>query len=252
MSDVLSRSLRLVFDATGVLGERARACEADVFREWFGNTAEQLEAEYARYEDSSVFVVVADEQDEVHGAMRLIRPGATGLKALHDIARAPWSVDPAAALAGAGLDPATTWEIASLGVRREARARGRGPFDALLYAVLAGMPANGADAVVAILDDSVNRVVAASGLTMRPLPGTGSAEYLGSPASTPVYASRATVAREVVAPDVYRRTRLGIDIPGVTVPEAGAMRSGRLIDLTATQAPPQIDLTAADSVVDDR
>ena len=70
----MSRRLRLVFDPTGPLLDAARACEAEVFLQWYGNTREQLQLEYGGYEPASAFVALADQDGDVLGAVRLISP----------------------------------------------------------------------------------------------------------------------------------------------------------------------------------
>ena len=84
--------LRVHFDPQGTLLEEARACESAIFLHWYGNTNEQLAAEYGPYESTSVFVALADG-DRVVGTCRLIIPGPVGLKSVVDAGREPWSVD---------------------------------------------------------------------------------------------------------------------------------------------------------------
>ena len=71
----MSTELAMRFQVEGALLASALECEAEVFLRWFGNTAEQLADEYGPYEDSTVFLVVADRQDEVIGTVRLLRGG---------------------------------------------------------------------------------------------------------------------------------------------------------------------------------
>ena len=47
----------------------------------------------------------------------MIRWGEPGLKTLDDLSREPWRVDGMRPARAAGIDPATTWDIATLGVR---------------------------------------------------------------------------------------------------------------------------------------
>src|SRR4051795_8275660 len=99
----MGSDVRMHFDVSGALLDSARECEAEVFLRWFGNTREQLAEEYGPYEDSSVFLVLADERDEVLGAVRLLAPGGrAGLKTLADVGRGPWGVDGGRVAAAAG------------------------------------------------------------------------------------------------------------------------------------------------------
>src|SRR3954447_12098752 len=110
--------VRLLFDVQDDLLKSARECEAEVFLRWYGNTREQLAEEYGPYEDSSVFVALADRDDEVVGAARMLMPGGrAGLKTLADVGLEPWSVDGGQAAAAVGMNLASTLEVATLGVQ---------------------------------------------------------------------------------------------------------------------------------------
>jgi hypothetical protein len=111
--------LNLHFDPRGDLLEAARQCEEDVFLQAFGNTRSQLDEEYGPYNDQSVFVSVSDDSGHVVGSCRLITPGPAGLKTLNDVARQPWGVDGLRAARAASIDVTRTWDIATLGVRRD-------------------------------------------------------------------------------------------------------------------------------------
>ena len=85
--------LHLNFNVTGSLLAAARECEEDVFLKAFGNTREQLDAEYGQYDDQSVFLTVSDSDGVVLGACRIITPGPAGFKTLNDVKGDPWLVD---------------------------------------------------------------------------------------------------------------------------------------------------------------
>lgn len=213
------------FDARGALEASARECEAEVFLRWFGNTREQLDEEYGPYEHRSVFLVIADG-DDVVAFVRLVTPGpAEGFKTLVDVAREPWGVDGVRSAAAAGIDLASTWEVATLGVRKGAANPGVLSM-ALYHGLMTTARVNRMTTFVAVLDERVRRLLASVGIITRALPGTSTATYLGSPSSTPVYAHFAPMLdnqrREF--PDAYRLVTLGIGLDGVSVPAPEAFR----------------------------
>jgi N-acyl-L-homoserine lactone synthetase len=215
------------FDAQGDLLESARECEAEVFLRWFGNTRQQLDEEYGPYEDSSVFLVLADEGGEVLGAVRLLVPGGrAGLKTLVDVGQDPWGVDGARASAAVGIDLGSTWEIATLGVRRGSAASGLRLSLALYHGLITVARANRMTSFVAILDERVRRLLGSVGILTRPLPGTAAAPYLGSASSTPIYAHCTPLLENQRRqfPDSYRLVTLGIGLDGVAVPSLDAFR----------------------------
>jgi hypothetical protein len=219
--------LRLVFDPTGDLLEAARECEADIFLRTFGNTREHLQAEYSRYEDASVFIVLADPDDKVVGVCRLIMPSEAGFKSLNDLAESPWNVDGERAARAAGVDLARTWDFATIGVRSGTdRSVRMFAAIALYHGVLTAGRVNGIESVVMIMDDRALALITAGGITTHRLPGTKAEPYLGSPASTPVYGNFAEMidtARRT-NPEAYRLLVLGVGLDGVTVPEQEAFR----------------------------
>jgi len=226
----MSPVARMHFDVRGRLLDSARDCEADVFLHWYGNTREEIVTEYGPYEDASVFLVVADEDDRVLGAVRMLAPGGSrGLKTLADLGGAPWGVDGTRSATAAGIDLSTTWEIATLGVRSDAGPHGLQLSLALYHGLISVCRANGMTSFVAVLDERVRRLLASVGLLTRPLPGATTAPYLGSAASTPVYAHCAPVLdnqrREF--PDAYRLVTLGVGLDGIIIPPPEAFRLQR-------------------------
>ncbi len=223
----MDSDFRMVFNPGGAILESARECEAEVFLRWYGNTRTELEHEYGPYEDRSVFLVITDRHDEVSAAMRLIAPGgAHGLKVLNDIGRPPWDVDGARSATAAGIDLRSTWEVATLGVRRRGRAHEQHQSVALYHGLGAIHRANGMSSFVAILDDTVRRLLGSVGLITQVLPGTRSAPYLGSTASTPVYAHCAQMVdtQRRRFPDAHRLVTLGVGLDGIEVPAPDAFR----------------------------
>jgi hypothetical protein len=208
------------FDVRGDLLDSARDCEAEVFLSAYGNTREQLAEEYDPYEDSTVFLAVADHRGDVMATVRLLAPGGrAGLKTLADIKRDPWNVDGARSAAAAQLDPHNTWEIATLAVRRDTGSDSRLSL-ALYHGLVAVCRANEMSSFVAVLDQRVRRLLSIVGLPTQPLPGTRPAPYLGSPSSTPVYAHCAPVLDDQRRnfPDAYRLVTLGVGLDGISVP----------------------------------
>lgn len=212
--------LNLHFDVRGDLLEAARECEEDVFLEAFGNTRTQLDEEYGPYNDQSVFIAVSDENGAVLGAARLITPGAAGLKTLNDIGREPWLVDGRRSASAVELDVDRTWDIATIGVRRELRGSNPLITAAMYHAILAASRVNDVVDAVAILDDHARRVLASVGYIYPVLPGTETRPYLGSPASTPCYAHIAGCvdAQRRINPDAHRLITLGIGLDGISIP----------------------------------
>ena len=227
--------LRLVVDPRGHLLEASRQCEADAFLLRYGNTGEQLAEEYAPYESGCFFISLVDERDEVVATTRVTAPGPGGNKTVDDCARPPWGVDAAAALESVGVDLATTWDVTTISVRRGTR-RATLASAALYPGLIQTMRANGASATVAILDERVRTLLRTLGLTYRPVPGTFVTEYLGSPASVPVYAPFGAMMDEQrrCMPDSYRLVSLGIGLDGIAVPPLSAFRiepATRLVDV---------------------
>ncbi len=212
--------LYLHFDVRGALLDAARQCEEDVFLQAFGNTRQQLQDEYGPYNDQSVFMAVSDSSGYVVGACRLITPGPAGIKTLNDLSRSPWQVDGRRSGAAVGVDPADTWDIATLGVRRDRRGSQMKVAISLYHALVVSTRVNEVGSVTAILDDNVRRLLTSVDWIMPGLPGTSTGEYLGSPASTPVYGHPSTMVdiQRRTNPDAYRLMTLGIGLDGVVVP----------------------------------
>jgi hypothetical protein len=216
----LSQQLRLCFDVQDDLLDAARACEADVFDSAYGNTPEQLCEEYGPYDESSVFIALADDAGRVIGACRVITYSGKGLKTLVDLGREPWRLDGDRSARAAGIDPVTTWDIATLGVRSELGGAGSMAAAALYHGLVAGGRANGVTTMITIVDERVRSLLHNVGLETHVLPGAATAEYLGSPSSTPSYAHLAAVVdnQRRRTPDAYRMITLGIGLDGVRVP----------------------------------
>ena len=189
--------LRLIVADSAAERAAARAVEARVFLETFGNTPETMAAEYDPYEDRSCFVVVLDEADGTAcGVARLlVQDDAAEVKTLTDVAREPWSLPLPGTLRAAGLTGGPIVDVATLAVDARYR-RGAGGVEvtlALCHGLYAWARDRGAEALVAVLDDAVLRLLQSMGIPMDPMPGATSEFYLGSPASTPAICPIAAV-----------------------------------------------------------
>ncbi len=225
--------LRLVFDPSGEELVAAQTCEADVFLQWYGNTHDQLAEEYGPYEPVSTFLAVLDDDGVAQGVARLISPNPAGLKSLDDLARPPWQIDGTRSAAAAGLDLSSTWDVGTLGIRRQSGPSRVHAAAAVYHGLVVAARANHARSFVAILDDRYRRLLYSMGLHLHTLPGASSGTYLGSPQSTPVYAHFGALLdhQRRIAPDAHRLITLGEGLDLVTPdPQAFLLRS-RVVDL---------------------
>ena len=215
--------LQMHFDPAGELRAAARDCEADVFFRAYGNTRDDFDEEYGPYEDSSAFIALSEPGGDVVAACRLIVPGEAGLKSLHDIARPPWSVDGNRSARAAGLVPAATLDIATVGVR--AGLGGAGLWAVALYhAIVVATRVNNMPYVVMIMDERARRLLTSIGCATQALPGTGPGPYLGSPASMPLWANVPNMMdrQRRENPDGYRLVSQGMGLDGISVPDPSA------------------------------
>jgi hypothetical protein len=181
-----------VWAATDPEVERARALERQVFFETFGNTPEMLAAEYEPYDPASTFLAVVDhERGIVAGVVRLIGPSPAGFKSLEDL-RSGWNRDPDDVLRGSGvdLDPAETFDIATLAVAPDYRGAATGGLISL--ALYHGICRLSLDLrirwAVAILDLVVlDLIQTRTGRPFSHYSGIEPLRYLDSPASLPVF-----------------------------------------------------------------
>jgi hypothetical protein len=236
-------ALRLCFDVDDDLLAAARQCESDVFDSAYGNTPDELEKEYGRYDDTSLFIALADDDNRVMGTCRVILPSAVGLKTVVDLSGAPWHLDGLRSARAAQIDLETTWDVATLGIRSELGRSGIMAAAALYHGLVAGGRANGATTMITIIDERVRKLLHSIGLATNILPGAFTAPYLGSAASTPCFAHLAAVVdnQRRATPDAYRLITMGQGLAGVRVPGPQEFRMrprGRVIDLPDRQAQP--------------
>ena len=186
--------------------ELGRHLERTVFLETFGNTREQLAEEYGPYEASSVFICVVDHLRHVPaGVMRVLLPSPAGFKSLNDI-ESVWgeAAEDLIERTGLTLDPYRTWDIATLAVAADYRAKATAGLVSMgLYQTL-GLAARacGIHWFVAILDMPVFRMlrwklrmIFAGYEGVAPLP------YLGSVASIPAWCDVADAERRLAVSD---------------------------------------------------
>jgi hypothetical protein len=232
---VTDRPLRLFFDVQGELLDAARECEAEVFRDRFGNTAAELEEAYGPYRAHTHFLAVVDAAGAVAAVMRLIWPGPAGLKTLDDLARPPWGLDPARAARRAGLEPESTLDVATLAVRNGMRRRGFDASHALAYGLFGAMRMNGIRSMVAMIDAVPYELLRGIGLRFPAIPGAVTRPYFGSPATTPIYGQLEPLlaAQARLAPVAHRAIRHGVGLSGVQVPEPEELRLSPGRDLPA-------------------
>jgi len=222
----MDTQLRLLFDVHGEALDAARACELEVFDAAYGNSRDELDAEYGPYDDQSVFIALVDADGRAQGACRVITWGERGLKSLNDLDRDPWRLDGMRSARAAGIDPVTTWDIATLGVRSELGRAGVMAAASLYHGLVAAGRANGVTTMITIVDERVRTLLHSVGLSTHVLPGTFPGEYLGSPKSTPAYAHLAAVVdnQRRRTPDAYRMITLGVGLSGVTLPSPEGWR----------------------------
>lgn len=239
--------LNLNFDPRGEQLEAARQCEEDVFLQAFGNTRSQLEEEYGPYNDQSVFVSVSDDSGHVVGACRLITPGPAGLKTLNDVAREPWGVDGLRAARAASIDVTRTWDIATLGVRRDYRGPRMMVSIALYHAIMRSTRINEVATATAIMDSHAFQVLADAGYLFSTLPGTSAAPYLGSESSVPVFGhwSGLADAQRRMFPDLYRLITLGIGLDGIAIPDDASFELRPRLTAVAADASSDKPMVAA-------
>ncbi|MEI7592387.1 MAG: hypothetical protein WCK41_04120 [Actinomycetes bacterium] len=181
-----------VMNASDPAAELARSVERDVFHEYFDNTSDLLETEYAPYDSSSIFLCVLDHRREVPaGVMRVILPSPAGFKTLDAIDDA-WGQEPAEVLARTGLDLSLNlvWDIATLAVTRDYRGSSSDGLVSLsLYHGLAQLAVR-SDVrwVIATLDLIVlDLLQSAASKPFIPFTGIEPRSYLDSASSLPVW-----------------------------------------------------------------
>jgi hypothetical protein len=212
---------RLELTPARLVHEEVRQCELDVFGHWYGNTPEEFAEAYGPYEERTAFLSVTRDDGRVMGTCRVITPGPRGLKTLSDIGRQPWGVDADRCVRAAGIDPARTWDIATLAVRRELGAGGRLMVAAMYYGLIHATRVNDCPWLVAIIDRRARSLLALLGFPMHAIPCTDPQFYMGSTASAPVFCHVPTVvaAQRTTDPEAYRLISAGQGLLDVRLPD---------------------------------
>lgn len=205
---------------TGDLLAATRSCETDVFLSAYGNTTDEWDDEYGPYEANSVFLSLTDPAGDVVGFSRLIAPNADGLKSLDDLARAPWQVDGYRSARAAGIDLNATLDIATVGIRKGMKSGGALASIAMYHGIVMLTRANYLPDIVMIMDERARRLLMSIGCITGSLPGTKAGPYLGSSASTPLWANvpRMMTGQRRVNPDGYRLVSQGIGLESIAIP----------------------------------
>lgn len=211
--------LRFVLDPTGAELAAALECEEEVFWQTYRNTREEFEVEYGPYAADTGFMTVLEGSGRAVATARFIAQGPAGLKTLNDVGRPPWGVDGERSARAAGVDPARTWDVATIAVRSGA---GRGGLcaAALYHGIVTAAFANDIDFIVMIMDAHARRLLSAVGLHTQALPGTGTGEYLGSSSSTPLWGNLQAMFEHQRQhdPEAYRLIFQGIGLDGMSLP----------------------------------
>jgi hypothetical protein len=233
--------LWLHFDPVGPLLAATLDCENDVFCERYGEDRSALEAYHAPYAATSTFLSLADADGRVVAMSRLVYPSPAGLITLDDVEEDPWNADSAAALAETGLDPARTWDVSAVCVRKSSRGQTALLAAAIYHGLIKTMRANQVDGFLAVLDSRVHRILNMLGVVMHALPGIETKPYWGSPASTPSYAHFRTLidGQRRRSPDAYRLVTLGVGLDGIHVPldDTFVLHRPRSVELPAEPTP---------------
>ena len=185
-----------LFRANDPGADLARSVEQAVFLEYFGNTAEMLEAEYRPYEEASFFLCIVDHARRVPaGMLRVIEPSPAGLKSLTDFDRL-WGVATPSLVGPSGLplDVTSVWDVATLAVAAEYRsAASAGLISMALYQAINMLSVErGVEWAVAVMDLVVLDLInSAWHRPFAPITGAEPLSYLDSPASLPVFCEMA-------------------------------------------------------------
>lgn len=196
---------------------QARACEQAVFGRRFGNTSEELAAEYAPHEDSTFFGAVFAPDGAAVGAVRLVGPGSRRVKTLLDASRPPWNVTDRLLEEVLVQGERHTWDVATFAVDAGTAGADRRIAPALLSVMFGALRENAATSFVAILDQTARRAMQGLGIRMLDLPGAKPAPYLGSPSSVPVYRHLADLRAEHADqfPQIHEQVFHGRNIDGL-------------------------------------
>jgi hypothetical protein len=177
---------------TSPYSDIARSIESEVFRRFFGNTPEELEASYGAYDVHSRFILAVDrETNQAAGTLRVIETSELGLKSLNDIREAPLELSLQSVLDYHGIkDLRTCWDVGTMAVRKPYRGQDNAHFvGTMLYGLfLAAARAEDIQHAVAILDGHAYRQLTEMlAVPFETIAGTAPFEYLGAKGSRAAY-----------------------------------------------------------------
>lgn len=218
--------LRLVFDPVGRDREAAAGCEADVFFERYGESRELLDAFFRPHDRATAWLALIDTDGSAVASARLVVPSDVPLNWDVCVAGDPWHMDPVGALEACGLDRSSTWDVASISVRRRSRGSGALWTAALCHGLFRVAQENEVSGTVAVLNEPARHLLDSTGIVYSTVPGATTLPFLGSPASTPVFADmQAMVANQRrLFPEAHRLITLGKGLDGIRVPAAADFR----------------------------
>ncbi len=217
--------------------------EAAVFEAAFGVGREVHDHDFGPWEPWTRFALVRDLSagGAVVAVVRFILPGPLGSQTLYCARRPPWAVDDSV-LGTAGVDWASTWDVATIAVRpgsaRQIAADGAGAVDPALvawHAILRAAVVNSVSTMAAVLDERVRAVMATMGLVVHDLPGCRPRPFEGSAASTPVFRPVAAlvVQQRRENPEAHQQVMLGQNLGQVDLPTDDHFRVTGPVDLRA-------------------
>jgi hypothetical protein len=216
------QQFRLVFQPEGALRGAVFEQEAAIFERTYGVARPDHVAEFAPFEDQSAFLAVLDADGAIAGFMRLIHDGPMSIKTLVEAGGPPWWIDGMRSARAVGIDPAHTWDVATLGVPRGARRNRLLITAALYHGLFHAARENDVRSLLMTVDERVRAILAAMGLITHALPGAVPGPFCGSPASTPVFGHCAQMmqVQRRDNPEAYRLIIQGHGLENVAVPPA--------------------------------
>ncbi len=198
--------------------------ERAVFEREYGVVPAAHDAEFAPYDERSLFVSVTDADGGVVGHMRLIRPGADPerqpVKTLVEAAAEPWSLDVPRAVRAAGIEVRHAWDVGTLAVDRGiGRARST-VLGALYHALVRLAERNDIRYLLMTVDERVRSTLRLVGLPTVALPGARPLPFCGSAASTPVWGNCADMLTQQRRenPEAHQLIRQGVGLADVELP----------------------------------
>jgi hypothetical protein len=194
-----------------LLADLARTVERRVFEESFAMDVDVMTAEYAAYEEASLFFVVIDRATAMPaGAARVIEGGGKTLDDAPDVI----GVDLSVIVEQHGMYDGKIWDFATLAVLPEYRGGKSTMVSSLLYRTFinAGRRAE-VRHVVAMLDRKAQKGIALIGAPFEPMAGSAPFEYLGSPSTSALYMSFPDIAPAIAA-EGERLQKIGSSMHG--------------------------------------